>query len=1134
MNRHQQHLFQLLCEIRDICDANGITYYLIGGTLIGAVRNRGFLPWDDDADIAMTYADWVKFDEVCKTQLPPNRYLGSPTDDESYGHLLPRYMSTDTTLIHSAQSLNDCVSGIVIDIFVLDPIADDEQAYADYLQDMFLMSTLANYANVAAYRAELDPDLFKKHLEMAHQQGKAPVISQIEQRMANRFVDEGRYYAYRWQNVPYRLERSWFGKGQTVEFEGQKFTAPQDINGNLTAYFGEKWPEVPPTVNPAKHDAAMSLDIPYAEALEHYHPTYDRTVLIRETEERRYSVLKHAKTSNALRDERIYAKSNLVALDVAAAIEEHQAEYDAALAAEDGATLAALLADYLSWQTGSLAIGRRTNRDYYRFTKPILVEVDDTVFEAALVALLHTDRVHHASRLIEVREELGGTLTPAMQAIRNDICALRESMSCWEKKRYLEGREKAMAIAEANPCVSWYWEVACLNAVGQWRSTNADEDLETYEALADSAIDRFPANGAFRKAKADCLEARGHAQEAHELYLHAAEMTRNGLVLLDIADVTGYHPRWLRSPEWAKTAKVPQWNGPEPGPLPITEKSGNPVRSNVQINGVLKCLGGLLAELAALCDDERIDYVLSPALVDALTRTGQLPARPEDYAIVCSPNDMQRLVELLLEATGKNPDRSLSYIGNNSASAAFSLRYQGTDSIHVALKGSSDTPHTRLCITVVPLEPKTYGGRLAKILRRWKKGVLAVRRPDTAQARAYAAAHTVVAIGNRLGRLMFSRAMLQAQKTKKPHVFLGKKLAFDPSYLRDRVQLSCEAGTFWVPADRQAYVRDFKKCCGIASEDYAATTTLTSAHVNYQALVDFGLFDNTYFTRRAQYTAQTKQERETLRRFRQNFQEIKDAVDHEAHVRAVAAKAPVWARSGLISHAGGGIDKTAYTNSAEALAQTLESTHSVVEMDFMFTTDDVLVCEHGWKRNGRVPQSSEEFLSTRIAGRFTPMTAEAACDMLCNAKRDIDLVVDSQEKDIAKVHERLVALFRARGDAGEEFLHRVIPEIYHEPEYDAVHAVYPYENWTMSLYKKKMKKVGDFERMAEFCRDHGIGVLIMAKKRLSPEVVSAVRAKGVSVAAHTVNTVEEQERYQAMGVVTFFTDYLAPARRRAD
>lgn len=75
---------EMLKTIVDICDRHEITYWLEGGTLLGAVRHGGFIPWDDDIDIAMTKEDLDRFTRIAQEELPAHLFLQNKQTDPSY------------------------------------------------------------------------------------------------------------------------------------------------------------------------------------------------------------------------------------------------------------------------------------------------------------------------------------------------------------------------------------------------------------------------------------------------------------------------------------------------------------------------------------------------------------------------------------------------------------------------------------------------------------------------------------------------------------------------------------------------------------------------------------------------------------------------------------------------------------------------------------------------------------------------------------------------------------------------------------------------------------------------------------------------------------------------------------------
>lgn len=73
--KHLQHVILLIVkDIDELCRKNGIEYYLFGGSAIGAIRHKGFIPWDDDLDIIMDHTNYDKFVKVCREQLNTEKY----------------------------------------------------------------------------------------------------------------------------------------------------------------------------------------------------------------------------------------------------------------------------------------------------------------------------------------------------------------------------------------------------------------------------------------------------------------------------------------------------------------------------------------------------------------------------------------------------------------------------------------------------------------------------------------------------------------------------------------------------------------------------------------------------------------------------------------------------------------------------------------------------------------------------------------------------------------------------------------------------------------------------------------------------------------------------------------------------
>lgn len=119
-------ILEMLKEIDNICKKNNIIYFLMYGSLIGAVRHHGFVPWDDDVDIILTRDNYLRFREACEKELSSEYAFISYDKDDNYGYLFSRIRKKHTTyIIRSEISKHGHHAGFYIDIMILDYLSDN-------------------------------------------------------------------------------------------------------------------------------------------------------------------------------------------------------------------------------------------------------------------------------------------------------------------------------------------------------------------------------------------------------------------------------------------------------------------------------------------------------------------------------------------------------------------------------------------------------------------------------------------------------------------------------------------------------------------------------------------------------------------------------------------------------------------------------------------------------------------------------------------------------------------------------------------------------------------------------------------------------------------------------------------------
>lgn len=259
--RVQQIQIELLTEFDRICRKHGLRYNISFGTLLGAIRHKGFIPWDDDIDVTVPWEDFDKLDEIMKLELDEDKYYFRCPANEENNHLIFKHLERKGTVYTKPgrDKLKKQI-GVFIDIFPMYPSAP--LAVLDWFHAKICRYwRTALWATIGA-ESELDEKKKKQYQRMARPGNK--VCYQKFVRAATFF--KNRKYLKFWiamDRNPYKtplVKMVNYTDPIEVDFEGRKFFAAKDYKKVLDYCFGRDWKMYPTTRgrHPAHH-AVMEI-----------------------------------------------------------------------------------------------------------------------------------------------------------------------------------------------------------------------------------------------------------------------------------------------------------------------------------------------------------------------------------------------------------------------------------------------------------------------------------------------------------------------------------------------------------------------------------------------------------------------------------------------------------------------------------------------------------------------------------------------------------------------------------------------------------------------------------------------------------------------------------------------------------
>lgn len=248
----------ILKNIRTICQEQNIMYSLCGGTLLGAIRHGGFIPWDDDIDIMMPRPDYDRFVAYCKENETPFSLLCSETD-ERYGYLFAKAMAKNTTIEEEIGNPNGIEMGVYVDIFPIDGLSNTyEDAVKEFEKTRFRRELLVakNWKKFKRSKTrswKYEPIRLAFFLTSRFVSMKK-LVCKLQNRFRRNKYDENAFVAvisgsYRQKEI---IPREYFGNYIDVQFEEEKFKSLKEYDMYLKNIYGD-YMKLPPEEKRVSH-----------------------------------------------------------------------------------------------------------------------------------------------------------------------------------------------------------------------------------------------------------------------------------------------------------------------------------------------------------------------------------------------------------------------------------------------------------------------------------------------------------------------------------------------------------------------------------------------------------------------------------------------------------------------------------------------------------------------------------------------------------------------------------------------------------------------------------------------------------------------------------------------------------------
>lgn len=265
LRKAQLHEVELLKKFKEICENENLEYYLLGGTTLGAIRHKGFIPWDDDIDVGLVRCDYNKFIKISQNYFPSNMKLEHWTIDSTYQDYTMKLVDTDVEFITERYG-ESVAQNVWIDIFPLDGVPQKGLLREFHYLKLKYYRMLLGFHYIEKERMVNDRATYKKiiygiakRIPLGNVINPIKVKRKLDKQLSKYSLMDVNYIgnlmgAYHEREV---FPKKWFKSGNlkaVLPFEGEKYVVPFETDNYLSHQYGNYMKLPPLDKQKPKHD----------------------------------------------------------------------------------------------------------------------------------------------------------------------------------------------------------------------------------------------------------------------------------------------------------------------------------------------------------------------------------------------------------------------------------------------------------------------------------------------------------------------------------------------------------------------------------------------------------------------------------------------------------------------------------------------------------------------------------------------------------------------------------------------------------------------------------------------------------------------------------------------------------------